>query len=365
MVYAGVTLIIVLAITMVLLVVNALTKTTPTVEVTALCKTTDCLSHASLVVLKINRGLSPCNDFGAYACSGWEPINHYSIDVFQDMKYRWIEKLAAVLAANASVLPPMMKASAMYAACIDRGLENETKSLYDLKHFMEGRRIPWPQVVSGADPLDVLLDMTINWLLPFWFDIQLLHGVTSYGRVIYITPGLYTKFWSVQKRSLESGDSYEEYCEGFLKLFTLNETKGSCDKKTIGIDGDIFDRLNEVARSTKIKPNYFRLKSMSTYTPSISTSQWVSLLNKHLRPSKEISEFDMVLVSDETLLSSVNYVLEKNNKEDILRNLGWRFVQIYSNVAVWEAYMLKYGSSQDAARFAPLSCQVQVEDVYK
>ncbi|KAL3198710.1 hypothetical protein MRX96_044319 [Rhipicephalus microplus] len=53
----------------------------------------------------------------------------------------------------------------------------------DLRAFLEQRRLAWPGDFQRLDvhPLDVLLDLAINWEMPLWFSVGVL-TVSATGR---------------------------------------------------------------------------------------------------------------------------------------------------------------------------------------
>ncbi|KAH8025449.1 hypothetical protein HPB51_008364 [Rhipicephalus microplus] len=78
--------------------------------------------------------------------------------------------MTTLAAVPSSSLATDRSAYNLYRACMNP----EPMGVYQLKDFMRERGLLWPEYGStGRHALYVVLDMLINWGIPFWFEMSL------------------------------------------------------------------------------------------------------------------------------------------------------------------------------------------------
>ncbi|CAN8020064.1 unnamed protein product, partial [Ixodes persulcatus] len=133
------------------------------------CTRHDCLLHKYELTKGINTSVDPCSDITAYVCSGLKPGPDYPNEM--GLIRRWDEKGADYLERNQFHFKVTRKAAAMYRSCVKQEHANLTSAVIG---FLRARGLHWPNEESSTvDPLDVVLDLLVNWGVPFWFEINL------------------------------------------------------------------------------------------------------------------------------------------------------------------------------------------------
>ncbi|CAN7943040.1 unnamed protein product, partial [Ixodes hexagonus] len=143
------------------------------------CTADSCLEQAALLMESMNRAVRPCQDFYAYVCGNWKPsVDEILIsDVAGKMRANLQRENTILLFNGTSSRPSFKRVSATFRACYERGDEDQQSHINELKVFMHERGIPWPLEPPGdKHPLDVLLDLDINWGTPVLFKTRLFSG---------------------------------------------------------------------------------------------------------------------------------------------------------------------------------------------
>ncbi|CAN7993594.1 unnamed protein product, partial [Ixodes hexagonus] len=132
------------------------------------CMRPDCLRHRQVLISGMNNSVDPCTNVTAYVCSGLRLDQvHYEMSLIR----LWNRAGATYLERNNFTLEATQKAAAMYSSCVNQGIVNLTS---DVIAFLRARGLHWPnEELGGKDPLDVVLDLLINWGVPFLFHISL------------------------------------------------------------------------------------------------------------------------------------------------------------------------------------------------
>ncbi|XP_037567890.1 neprilysin [Dermacentor silvarum] len=349
----------------------ALLRPTPQV-VQRYCDSDDCFQHAYMLVLDLNRSADPCADFGEYVCSAWPTTSIYSFNTQQDRWHKWIQESAQLLGSlrvrrgNKAIA----KALQLFRLCLKMDAVALQDNFRLLQQFVSDRKLVAPADGTpsaahqpGVHPLDVLLDLAINWQMPFWFDVRFLRTNGSHLGIL-IRPGHYEVFWeiAVEKFIMEPlGTQYEDGGDAPRASIT-NATS------SFFVDSAILSELRNVASGPpKSQPVAVRIKEISSVTPSVTSEQWLEFLRKHLAPTFVVTGEDQILLQDEELLVTVNRLLEKYEHEHILTHIARLVNRTFGNVFSKRLQSLPY---DDVASLSPLTnvsyaCEVQVEDTFR
>ncbi|KAL3256534.1 hypothetical protein MRX96_046593 [Rhipicephalus microplus] len=151
-------------------------------KVRATCDTSDCENHVSALGLSRVHAEDPCEDFGRFVCSGWTlKYKGATGTVVQEVLVDWFHRVADLALSNATGGAISNEAHKMMVACVTRP-EDYTASLKGLKSFMAARGLAWPENDLHVGPEDyakllrLLIDLDVNWALPFWFHIERQHS---------------------------------------------------------------------------------------------------------------------------------------------------------------------------------------------
>lgn len=138
-----------------------------------ICLTKGCLDHAKFLKRTINQSVPPCDDFHAFVCSNSELSEGDIGEAEENTMREWYLDYLALLNESSHHFNMTYKAASMLRVCLLRIPSDNIKGVGVMKHFMRQRGIAWPWRVSEVThPLDVLLDLAINWVTPLWFRLR-------------------------------------------------------------------------------------------------------------------------------------------------------------------------------------------------
>ncbi|KAK8760681.1 hypothetical protein V5799_028050 [Amblyomma americanum] len=179
------------------------------------CGSLGCQHVAAEILSRLDRNVHPCDDIQAHVCGPIRWESDLVTDTATDMMRRWKMRGAVYLESKRRPLA----AFALYDTCMHpRG---ETVS--ELKAFMRERHLSWPEYSSmGRHALYVLMDLLINWGVPFWFEISLrrLPNQTRYS--LYINRVNMNKWRRQQQVSADQG-RLMQYAMQFYDIFGASQ----------------------------------------------------------------------------------------------------------------------------------------------
>ncbi|XP_077498691.1 endothelin-converting enzyme-like 1 [Amblyomma americanum] len=312
------------------------------------CNSKLCMAHFRRLKDSLNRSTAPCDDFYRFACGAWHPLVAKSETAFRDLlavaQQDAIRYLEAVNdASNKTVVPtrrilvpdprPAMRinrAERAYQVCLHSGRSTRDAAL--LTEFLANRSLSWPErTTAPAQPLDVLLDLDINWNLGLWFSVRVTPIPGRNQRQVRVGSGIVSSDW---KRALDTAVTRGVYkarvrrfhdalrARSFAAMSDKEVEELRRDESTIvgALSGSVAGGQNELA---------FLLKQMQKLaTPHLAPAQWVTLLNWHLNKALRVTEADRVLATNVKLLQAVDSLLSSLPAEVVLHQLAWSLVQL-------------------------------------
>ncbi|KAL3214684.1 hypothetical protein MRX96_034749 [Rhipicephalus microplus] len=136
---------------------------------TGVCTTVDCAKFGMELRAAINTTADPCSDFHSYVCGGWDDPN------------RQESTEAHMMATTADVAIAEMnddkgqesKATQFFHSCIIAGTQRKE----NLQEFADLRRsigLVWPEQKPNGSihPVEVMVNLAINWEMNFLFDLS-------------------------------------------------------------------------------------------------------------------------------------------------------------------------------------------------
>lgn len=270
---------------------------------------------------------------------------------------------------NNSSWPVFQKARAMFSSCQNMDANESRDAMKALNQFLSSRSLPSPDIQNGssAHPLDVLLDLAINWQLPLWFTIGVFQ-IKSDNRVgVLFSPEFYRVFGEEAIYGiLYNGQTRQARSRTGRVLSTaIPHQPNQTDEYEI--DREIPQALRGIAGDRYAQmPDVVRILDIERFTPKLTSDVWLTLLNKHLSPNFRLGLKDQILVTDTRLLKTINRFFEKYGHAKILGHLHRRVLEVFSNMAVSDAlYPENPLIVEPHPTSREISCEMQIEDVYK
>ncbi|XP_070378974.1 uncharacterized protein [Dermacentor albipictus] len=275
-------------------------------------------------------------------------------DALTDTLVHWYELGATFLEKQRRPSP----ASALYQGCVSRK-GHTYERLEEVLSFLRDRGLHWPQRVTGVGAtkhaLNVILDLLINWGVPFWLEISLkqLPGDTRYSlHMAYSEVSVHRAKW------LNYSKAYGkrlEYVRSMYRLYGAGDTP-LAQLRDLVADEDAWVRAvtEGIASSNRVIMK-LRLAHLDQLTPNVSSHRWLDYLNDHLRPHR-LSPDDNLLLVDKIVSTVTNNIFESFSNAAILEQVAWRFIEDYSYANSYAAAVATFGNREAVARFRPRKC---------
>lgn len=323
------------------------------------CTRQACRDQLAYLLKFINFSQDPCQNFTSYVCFNWKPQYHITIRAQHDFKFAWMDSNTMFLRQRNFRYAETRKAAAMLDSCLDRPEHpNERiKRFEKLKSFMRDSGIPWPgDPPVDKHPLDVLLAMTLRWNMGLWFEIHLVVLRSGPAYLFQQTPE--TAYWVNQLHYVDEFHSGVSYSRAFYEFYgvTANDT-------------EIQTLLSNERRVYRTLMNRTVRRSLKTLKLGIPDSEisdqlsreWLQYLAANSPPIYTPKINDTLHIDNYELFLAVNNLLRSLSREDLLRHLGWLFVQRHTTIGDSEASVLRYGTSELAKQFLNIECEYYVE----
>ncbi|KAH9370777.1 hypothetical protein HPB48_014727 [Haemaphysalis longicornis] len=274
------------------------------------CRTEDCLAHASELLSTLNTLVHPCHDFHAFVCSG--RTNHHGVD------------------------RPLLER--MYLGCLDSHPRNTQKGLAQFREFRRERGMLWPeseQAEQGsAHPLALMLDLAINWNLNFLFDVRLLslprgsssEAMTSNATALLLTRGKLGYVWRKDVRLVPADPAqYENYVREYYNVLSVSGT-GMTPKALRQLEEAIVTAKTDIV-SDQSDQAWFPIRKLGSETTTVESGQWLELLNKYFQGEVTWTADHLVVADGPAVLTNVENLLRTFQHHVLVAGLAWVFIQ--------------------------------------
>ncbi|XP_072145103.1 uncharacterized protein [Dermacentor andersoni] len=128
-----------------------------------------CWEELQLFLATLRSSVEPCHSFESHVCDDVIWSNEMTRETPDDMRFRWYLQGSRFLDQYEKPAP----AVALYRACLDQW-DSDVGDEQRVLQFLRDRGLLWPANAAGSHhALYVLLDLIINWGVPFWFELSL------------------------------------------------------------------------------------------------------------------------------------------------------------------------------------------------
>ncbi|XP_064469481.1 endothelin-converting enzyme 1-like [Ornithodoros turicata] len=325
------------------------------------CRSRDCLEHASHLKISINTNANPCKNLYNYVCAFW--YRDYSYKDPKDIETMLTDTILHTLTAGNLDLQSKAVARAfrMFQSCIHR-----KDDLDAFKRFTTDMRVPWPEEpLREANALDVHLQLLIRWRISFFFRIKVVPSRNNKEPVLVIWKAVEVRSWKhLRTVDARAVSQYAARVRQFAHAMGRSETLSDSYVNQLREDELSVMTLVEQGRKSPFSEHFFGLRQLQNYTKNITAEEWVSFINTNLPPALHLTTHSMVVVHSLPVLHMLGRILEIVPNERLLVLLGWIFVQEYAWMASTNFDIVTWGSKREAEERAPAFCLPQIEDAF-
>ncbi|XP_065301467.1 endothelin-converting enzyme 2-like isoform X3 [Dermacentor albipictus] len=301
----------------------------------SLCTTFACIEHAYNLNKSMLRAVSPCDNFYQFVCGSWTAPRRRQTSVGQNMH----DTIAGAIQATANHHPPesrlkgTRKAYDMYISCVEaHDAAYATDNVRRLKHFMHQHKLSISaENVDGVDPLDQLVDLSVNWNQHFIFEMAPHKPQGQKEWMLLLYPGLLAQYFS---HSEQTGAAFSEYVRYHLAKGFGNPTDVIAAFPTFR--EEIVRQmapLKEPLSTNKYPWLKFAFSEIQTYAPNIEAKHWRWIVNKHFASYKiSFGSRSTVFVTDRRVLDVLNKLLDRTHnlfRLPVTSFIAWKFVELF------------------------------------
>ncbi|XP_077536243.1 membrane metallo-endopeptidase-like 1 [Haemaphysalis longicornis] len=285
-----------------------------------ICVTEHCKAHAEVLRAAMNSSVNPCNDFYRFTCGSWKPKGAEA-SVIRYTFAQTAQRVIQEMNNKAGSLVPA--APAYYQSCINTA-KNSTHELALFKRFKQGLGLLWPEAPheyrSSPHPLDVLLNMSINWNYHMFFLLRAFPKYRERPPTLYIRRGKLGPEW--QKIAPQE---FEKTVKSHLEALGAN-AEGSHDA--------LYDVTKKMMDSSiSIPPGAAReqqinLDGLNAYMPQ-NYARLRKTVSAMLAPTFSWHGNSPVFLEDTSILTKLESLLKEfeSNVPLLMQGLSWVFIR--------------------------------------
>ncbi|XP_064468767.1 neprilysin-1-like isoform X2 [Ornithodoros turicata] len=299
------------------------------------CNTNDCRFHAELLTRARADAVPLCANFYGHVCGNWYRMRDVGTGALDDPYFHDAElSFINLQTAKAKQTLP----GSMFHKCFhETPLNRETLPL--LRSLMVELGLFSYNAMAGRDPLDILLEMVLKrgmafWLVEDWHQrMELCNDEQRYTKVVQQYLNIIGTFLNVSITGLLEDDKV-------ILRSLLNITSAEPVEDVTSID------------------------LIQRWTPHITGTLWLHLLNTHYAPYHVVRGNSTVLAEDVRLLNALDNLLSTIPPDRIVSVLAWHFVQEHGWMAGPEAEQLRFGTDASHEWRKKMTCLKYTRQVY-
>ncbi|KAH7952141.1 hypothetical protein HPB52_019259 [Rhipicephalus sanguineus] len=285
------------------------------------CTSTACRRYARELNESLDWRQQPCDDLYGFVCGRWHTGSARS----RAERDAQTQALSTAFSDRESG-----HVGALVRACLRQG-HGAVNDLELLRRFLEDRGLPWPR-----DPtlslLEVLVDLSANWNLHLWFQLDVTVGETP-AVEFRRSPSLLG--W-IRTRRMRRGPGYEDWIAMTLKLFggapggnvisSVITVIKAMDNLVATLLGAAASRHSQMLTETSVGNLSLHVQLGNT------TDAWLNLFNRTLvlPPGIALEMHDTVRLRDREVIKAAVYLAELDTETEarLALSVGLRVVEL-------------------------------------
>ncbi|KAL1475095.1 hypothetical protein MTO96_037534 [Rhipicephalus appendiculatus] len=321
------------AITIVLVLMAVLiyivTREKPRIRVDT-CRSDDCAAFGEELHAAIDWSIDPCQDFHAYVCGVWDdPLRQTTTEsrmvaAALDLA---IQEAKQDLVQQSHAPQQRSKATHFFESCVIAGRRKQD----NLKEFADLRRslgLLWPEhnPSDAAHPLDVMVNLALNWEMNFLFDLGAVAVRQSIA--LLVSRGRLDNVWQENLRGARPIEAYESYVNNYYDVLKINGSQaGVTAAELLDIEKTIITAKFEFMYGPP-RQDWFQVSALDGKTPSVPTGLWLALLRKHDKQYNWTGH-DTAIVEDVKILENLDHLLKALDHNQLITGMSWMFIQTH------------------------------------
>nr|XP_037275968.1 uncharacterized protein LOC119168676 [Rhipicephalus microplus] len=289
------------------------------------CVTEDCVAFGQELSAAINKAADPCHDFHAYVCGTWDDPNR-QVSTEDQMRTAALNMAIREVREDKSHVG---RAAQFFESC-NRAATDTTENLRLFTELRASLGLTWPEhsTPDVKHPLDIMVDLALNWQMNFLFDIT-----TTFVRgspTLLVLRGRLDAVWEQDLRNPRTPEHIVE-----AKIDFLYDTP---------------------------QQDWLRVGDLDDKTPTFSTGSWLNALAKHDKQFNWTRD-SPVIVEDIKILETTARLLKNLTRENLVVALSWIFIQTHLWAVVGTPSLRFRGSSSEVQTMKEHGCMTYVESL--
>ncbi|XP_075550141.1 neprilysin-like [Dermacentor variabilis] len=272
------------------------------------CRSEGCLYHAYRLASASNRAADPCVDFYAYVCGRWRAFHKgarsQAEDAAMTLAVDVISSLERPLASNRVV-------GNLVSTCVANKIGVSADAFIGVAKLL-GLPMSAEDKFSGH-PMDHLVRLCLRWNLHLVFGLR----VVSDNRKPFLLLTRHRKHVVPEVRSAAS-----RYARTHVRKH-INAFASADVQLLRAVQEDFFNAVNFEREDQTL----LTLANLTMATTSVQ--EWMTFLNAHSRSQQVFDESSLIVLENVGMVKSLDGVLTKYKREDVVASVCWVFVEEY------------------------------------
>ncbi|XP_037564746.1 neprilysin-1 [Dermacentor silvarum] len=325
------------------------------------CTTRACDRHAHFLQETMQPSADICHEFGTAMCGRWTHDHTVATDVDAMVRQSALQQGAKFLRSSNGKFRATQEAGRMLKSCLEQQFEQRTRpaALRYFREFLRERGLPWPNEPSGnRHPLDVLLDLSINWRIDLWFGLRLRRDGQRRLQVKEAPVTLATMVRAEHADELQAVAVAMFYAEaiGAGLQYTKPRAEALSRRET--------HVIRTLENMSSLHPRLKRMRvsqvaELVEWAPAVESFQWLAFLRKHLSGTMKVHAYTDVLIDSVDHFTAIGSIFKKFGANELIDVIGWWMVRLFADLGG-----VAVNHDERAQAFSPVLCQRRVEACY-